>query len=92
MKGILNKQDDKWVITYEEHFRTVKDENGLVTHNETITRTLPVPNSLAKNLTMDFDKIQVEFTLGYDCDFDFTSRCTLGRCDCEEIVENIEIK
>jgi len=89
MKGILNKQDDKWVITYEEHFRTVKDTNGIFTHQETITKTIPILNPEAKKLTDDLVGREIEFTITYDCPFEFTSRCTLGRCDCEEIASKL---
>lgn len=31
----------------------------------------------------------IKQTTKLDCPYDFTSRCTMGRCDCKPIVENI---
>jgi len=91
MEGILNKENDKWIVQYKEHFRTVKDHNGIFVGQEYIVRSIPVVQEEAKLLTNDSEGKEIDFRIGHICPFDFTSRCTLGRCDCDEVAESVKI-
>ncbi len=56
MEGILRFQQatDSWVIEHEEHFRTVKDENGNAYGADTIVKTIQVePHSCPGNYPTD---------------------------------------
>lgn len=67
MEGILRFEQatDSWFIEHEEHFRTVKDENGNYTHSETITKNIQVePLSCPGTMPTDilaYDGMKVDF-------------------------------
>lgn len=69
MEGLLrfNQEKDNWFIEHEEHFRTVKDENGNYTHSETITKSIQVePHSCPGNYPTDilaYDGMKVDFEI-----------------------------
>lgn len=91
MEGKLIKEDGKWSVLYEEHFRIVKNAEGIPINCEWLLKSIPVSKEETKSLKDEYEGRKIEFKIGYICDFDFTSRCTLGRCDCEEIAEEIKI-
>lgn len=80
MEGILNKENGNWIVNYDEQFKT----------KQTV-RSVPISKEEIKLLHDDLIGKKVEFKLSYICDFDFTSRCTLGRCNCDEVAENLRI-
>lgn len=69
MEGILRFEQatDSWHIEHEEHFRTVKDENGNYTHSETITKSIQVePHSCPGTMPTDilaYDGMKVDFEI-----------------------------
>lgn len=87
--GELVWKEGIWFIRYLEHFRTVKDSNGVVYDHEMLVKIIPIHTDYIEAWDVSNIGNKYQFKVSYDCPYTFTSRCTMGRCDCDQVATNL---
>jgi hypothetical protein len=92
MKGTLSKTENGWLVIYDEAFGeniVKKNQLALPLHPDDMNQIIE-DSKIFDNIEARI-KIypEVEFRITKDCPFDFTSRCTMDRCDCKEYAKLI---
>ena len=90
MRGLLYRSEGKWFVI-----------NTQATLNGPLIQSIPLLPSDVKQINdwyNIFDNIEgrmysdpkVDFKIEKDCPFNFTSRCTMDRCDCDQYAKLIQ--
>lgn len=90
MRGLLYRSEGKWFVM-----------NTQATLNGPLIQSIPLLPSDVKQINdwyNIFDNIEgrmysdpkVDFKIEKDCPFNFTSRCTMDRCDCDQYAKLIQ--
>lgn len=93
MKGIINKTDDGWVV-YHTKPRT-DHQNGFIVeqiklHPDDVKQINDWYNIFDNIEGRMYSDPKVDFKIEKDCPFNFTSRCTMDRCDCDQYAKLIQ--
>lgn len=90
MKGKLEITKTGWVVKYNaastENIKSpsvltnANNWMSLKLHPDDVTSFMSIHVGLYNGMQVDFERIEL-------CDFNFTSRCTKGRCDCKIVAK-----